>query len=83
MEPFPLRARPENQGIARAQRRAHSALLRGGLIPERDGSIPARDGTIPKRDAELYFQIAGWGVRANRQGPPKRITPVHNVLVAG
>src|SRR5262249_37578420 len=40
MAPSPKRARRENEGMHRAQKRAHSALLREGTIPERDGSIP-------------------------------------------
>src|SRR6201995_721973 len=42
MGPSPSRARPENQGMLRAQKRAHSAL-------SREGAIPAREGTIPRR----------------------------------
>jgi hypothetical protein len=68
-EPYPSRARRENPGMLRAQKRARRALLREATIPKREGPIPER-GAQRTDSADISIPGHGPGRSGIQELPP-------------
>src|SRR4051812_36473196 len=68
-EPYPSRARRENPGMLRAQKRARARTLREATIPKREGPIPAR-GAQRTDSVDISIPDHGPGRSGIQELPP-------------